>query len=147
MGREMGKSLQSVQSQLRMVFLPRDIGMLSNSSICRGFLLALLTSGVSAQTPTAVASGNYECWGNGAARLLLNFKVTGKDRYSDPEGKERGSFVFDPVTGAIAFKGGHLDGVMPKGFTTIYHEPRKIPTVSFRSARGAEASFCERAGR
>lgn len=24
-----------------------------------------------------------------------------------------------------------------------YHEPKKRPTVSFRSAGGAEASFCE----
>ena len=37
-------------------------------------------------------------------QVQLNFKVTGKSSYSDPEGKERGSFVYDPLSGAIAFK-------------------------------------------
>ena len=46
-----------------------------------------------AQSPAAVAPGNYECWGNGSARMLLNFKVTGKDRYTDPDVKVRGSFI------------------------------------------------------
>jgi hypothetical protein len=104
----------------------------------------LLCSSAWAQPPAAVAQGNYECWGNGAPRLLLNFKVTAKDQYSDPAGKERGKFVYMPATGSIEFKGGHLDDVMPKGFTSIYHEPKNLPTVSFRSGRGAEASFCER---
>ena len=102
-----------------------------------------LCSAVQAQAPAAVAQGNYECWGNGSPRLLLNFKVTGKDRYTDPEGKEKGSFAYNAANGGITFKGGHLDGVMPTGFTSVYHEKNKRPTVSFRSARGAEASFCE----
>ena len=97
-----------------------------------------------AQSPASVAPGNYECWGNGSARMLLNFKVTGKNTYTSADGKEKGTFNYDPSSGAITFKGGHLDGVMPKGFTSVYHEPKKRPTVSFRSARGAEASFCER---
>ena len=97
-----------------------------------------------AQSPAAVAQGSYECWGNGSPRLLLNLKVTGKDRYTDPEGKQKGTFAYNPANGAITFKGGHLDGVMPTGFTSIYHEPKGKPTVSFRSGRGAEASFCER---
>ncbi len=108
-----------------------------------GLGAALLCSNVWAQSPSSVAQGSYECWGNGSPRLLLNFKVTGKDRYTDPAGKERGSFTYNSGSGAITFKGGHLDGVMPTGFTAIYHEPKKRPTVSFRSSRGAEASFCE----
>ena len=111
----------------------RAIATLATLSACTAF----------AQAPAAVAQGKYECWGNGSPRMLLNFNVTGKDRYTDPEGKQKGSFTYNPSNGAIAFKGGHLDGVMPNGFTSVYHEPKKRPTVSFRSARGAEASFCE----
>ena len=70
---------------------------------------SLLCSQAWALPPSAVAQGNYECWGNGAPRLLLNFKVTAKDQYSDPSGKERGKFVYLPGTGSIEFKGGHLD--------------------------------------
>ena len=103
----------------------------------------LIVGSAHAQSPASVATGSYECWGNGSPRMLLNFKVTGKNTYSDPNGKEKGTFAYDPASGAITFKGGHLDGVMPKGFTSVYHEPKKRPTVSFRSARGAEASFCE----
>ncbi len=112
-----------------------------------GLMAGLVAAQVCAQPPASVAQGNYECWGNGSPRLLLNFKVTGKDRYTDPDGKERGSFSYDTGAGAIAFKGGHLDGVMPNGFTSIYHENKNKPTVSFRSARGSEASFCERVGK
>ena len=112
-----------------------------------GMGAVVMFSNVWAQSPASVAQGSYECWGNGSARMLLNFKVSGKDRYTDPEGKERGSFAYNQSTGAITFKGGHLDGVMPIGFTSIYHEPKTRPTVSFRSARGAEASFCGRAGK
>ena len=112
-----------------------------------GCLLSLMVPPARAAPPAAVATGSYECWGHGTARLLLNFKVTGKSNYSDPDGKERGSFVYDSASGAIAFKGGHLDGVMPTGFTSVYHESKNVPTVSFRSGRGAEASFCERAGK
>lgn len=93
--------------------------------------------------PVTVAQGSYECWGNGSPRMLLNFKILGKDRYANEDGDQRGAFSYDSVSGRISFKGGHLDGVMPNGFTTNYHETNGKPTVSFRSARGAEASFCE----
>ena len=106
--------------------------------------VACLPSIAAAQAPKAVAQGSYECWGNGSPRLLLNFKVAGNGKYSDPEGKQQGSFNYDAKSGAIAFKGGHLDGVMPTGFTSVYHENKNRPTVSFRSGRGAEASFCEK---
>ena len=36
-------------------------------------------------------------------QVQLNFKVTGKSSYRDPEDKERGSLVCDPLAGAIAF--------------------------------------------
>lgn len=47
---------------------------------------------LTAAVPASVAEGSYECWGNAprlAPRLMLNFKVTGKDRYTDPDGKGR----------------------------------------------------------
>ena len=112
-----------------------------------GLATSLLAAHVLAQPPASVAQGNYECWGNGSPRLLLNFKVTGRDRYTDPDAKERGSFAYDTGSGAITFNGGHLDGVMPNGFTSVYHENKNKPTVSFRSARGSESSFCERVGK
>lgn len=39
---------------------------------------------------------------------------------------------------------GRLAEAMPAGFTAVDHEKNGRPTVSFRSARGSEASFCER---
>jgi hypothetical protein len=62
-----------------------------------------------------VATGNYECWAHGSARMLLNFKVTGPGKYSNPDGEKSGTFTYNANTGAIAFSGGHLDGVMPAG--------------------------------
>lgn len=89
-----------------------------------------------------VALGDYECWANGSARMLLNFKVTTAGQYTASDGS-RSSFSHDPATGQIVFKG-YLAESMPNGYTTKYHEPKGRPTVSFRSARGSEASFCER---
>lgn len=100
-----------------------------------------------AAAPAKVAAGAYECWGNGAPRMLLNFNILDDSRYGNEDGNERGAFGYDSAGGRITFKGGHLDGAMPNGFTAIYHEPKGRPTVSFRSARGAEASFCERVKR
>ena len=96
------------------------------------------------QAPPKVATGSYECWANGAARLLMNFTIKDGTRYTDSEGKP-GTYSYDASSGKIAFKGGMLDGVMPAGFTSIYHEPKGKPTVSYRSGRGAEAAFCEKA--
>jgi hypothetical protein len=90
-----------------------------------------------------VAQGNYLCWAHRQARLLMNFKVTGANSYSDPEGKRRGAIAYNASTGAISFKGGHLDGVMPPGFTSVYHEKNSVPTVIFRGSSGGEASFCQ----
>lgn len=110
--------------------------------------VALLTGSavpVSA-APAKVAGGTYECWANGAARMLLNFKVTGDGRYSNEDGNEKGRFAYDVGSGQVTFMGGHLDGAMPDGYKAIYHEDHRRPTVSFRSARGSEAAFCERPG-
>ena len=90
-----------------------------------------------------IATGSYECWANSRPRLLLNFKISAGGRYTDSEDKP-GSYSFDPATGRIAFKGGMLDGVMPKGFYSIYHEPQGHPTVSYRNSGGSEVSFCEK---
>jgi hypothetical protein len=72
---------------------------------------------------------------------LLNFKVTGAGRYTAYDGSP-GTFSFDPGSKAIRFTG-YLADAMPKGFTTIYHAPHGIPTVSFRGPGGSEASFCQ----
>ena len=108
-------------------------------------LLGLSTACLAGAPPGKVASGVYECWAFSSPRPLLNFKVVGSGQYTSPEG-ERGAFSFDAASGRITFKGGHLDGAMPDGFVAVYHEPGGRPTVSFRSARGSEASFCERIG-
>lgn len=92
----------------------------------------------------AVRLGDYECWAFNRARMGLNFSILSAARYKDSEGKT-GSFTYDAASERIAFQGGLLDGGMPKGFYSIYHEPHGIPTVSFRSSGGSEASFCERA--
>jgi hypothetical protein len=91
----------------------------------------------------AVATGAYECWAFNTARSNLNFTVTGPGSYRAADGSS-GGFTFDPGSGRITFTG-YLADVLPEGFTTVYHEPKGHPTVSFRR-RGAEASFCERVG-
>jgi hypothetical protein len=44
----------------------------------------------------------------------------------------------------MKIKSGHHDGVLPTGFTSVYHEKNNKPTVSFRGRSGSEAQFCER---
>lgn len=100
-----------------------------------------------AQSPAAVAAGSYECWAHNTPRMLMNFKVTGAGKYSNADGNKHGSFTYTPATGLVVWKGGHLDGAMPDGFTAVYHETNKKPTVSFRGRSGSEAQFCERVNR
>lgn len=100
-------------------------------------------SAAPAARPAAVAAGDYECWAFNTARMDLNFSITGEGRYRDAEGKS-GRYTYDAASGRIAFQGGLLQSAMPEGFYSIYSEPKGFPTVSFRSARGTEASFCER---
>lgn len=97
-----------------------------------------------AQSPKSVALGSYECWAWGQARMLMNFKVTSDKRYTNEDGKKKGDYAYSSSTGLITFKGGHLDGILPKGFTAVYHEKNNKPTVSFRGSSGSEAQFCER---
>ncbi|MGE0715697.1 MAG: hypothetical protein AB7P02_09650 [Alphaproteobacteria bacterium] len=93
----------------------------------------------------AVATGSYECWANGQARMLMNFTVTGAGAYRASDGSN-GRFTLSPATGAVAFTG-YMKDVMPDGFVAVYHEKNGKPTVSFRSPRGSEAAFCEKAAR
>lgn len=92
--------------------------------------------------PAKVAMGSYECWANGQARMLLNFKIKSATQYTGSDDKP-GNYSYDSHSGKITFKGGSLDGAMPDGYVSIYHEQKGQPTVSFRSPRGAEASFCQ----
>jgi hypothetical protein len=98
----------------------------------------------SQKAPSKVAVGSYECWANGAPRLLTNFEIKDGTKYTDSDGKA-GTYSYDASSGRITFEGGALDGVMPAGFVSVYHEAKAKPTVSYRSARGAEAAFCEKA--
>jgi hypothetical protein len=91
----------------------------------------------------SVVPGNYECWAFSTARMNLNFTVTAPGKYRASDGSTS-TFTFEPATGLVTFAG-YLKDAMPSGFTAIYHEPRGTPTVSFRSPRGSEASFCEKA--
>lgn len=107
--------------------------------------LALLVA-----TPAAVAAppgggvpvGSYECWANGAARMGMNFRVTGPGSYRNDSGPGR---LAVGAGGRLTLTGPMLES-MPTGFIAVYHAPGGRPTVSFRSPRGAEAAFCERAG-
>ncbi len=99
----------------------------------------------SANNSLTPPKGDYECWGNGEARLLMNFTVLPGNQYRDSEGKI-GALTVAP-DGKVSFKGGMLDGAMPNGFYVVYHTPKNHPTFSFRSARGSEAQFCESAAR
>jgi len=96
-----------------------------------------------AATPgQGVAVGDYQCWANGQARMLLNFSVLSANQYRDSEGKT-GAFTIDPSNGRMAFKGGSLDGFLPAGFYAMYHTPQGRPTVSFRNSGGSEVTFCQ----
>jgi hypothetical protein len=106
------------------------------------FVLPLILPAALPAAPASVAKGKYECWANGQARLLLNFSIDSASAYTDSDSK-KGSFTYDPASGRIAFKGGMLEDAMPKGFYSVYEVRGKTPTVSFRSPRGSEASFCE----
>jgi hypothetical protein len=89
-----------------------------------------------------VTAGAYDCWANGEARPLMNFTVRAGGRYVGADGKA-GTYRLDAATQRITFSGGALDGVMPSGFSAIYHLAQGRPTVSFRGRGGGEAAFCE----
>ena len=99
------------------------------------------------QAPAAaagtVATGKYECWANGEARPALNFTIRSVAQYVGSDGKP-GTYSFAADSGRITFQGGFLAGAMPEGFYYIYHVPQGRPTLSIRSSRGSEASFCQK---
>jgi hypothetical protein len=111
----------------------------------RTCIVATLFAGLAAPTqaapPAAVRAGAYECWANGYARMNMNFTVTGAGSYRNESGVGRLSVG---PGGRLQLTGPMLES-MPDGFVAVYHEPNGTPTVSFRSPRGAEAAFCERA--
>jgi hypothetical protein len=110
-------------------------------------LLTCAALPAAAAAPAKVVAGAYACWAHGAARMLLNFKVTGDKRYTNEDGDEKGEFVYDPSSGLISFKGGHLDGAMPDGFTAVYQDRKGRHVLSFRGRSGGEAAFCEHQAR
>ena len=107
-------------------------------------LAVLLVAPATAQAPARVAIGSYECWANGRAGMLLNFKITSATAYTDSDDRP-GTYSHTPSTTRITFKGGALEGVNPQGFYTIYPEPNKKPNVNFRNATAGEISFFEKA--
>jgi hypothetical protein len=89
-----------------------------------------------------VTAGRYECRGKGQTRLLLNFTALSSSQYTGSDRKP-GTYSCDPATTRVTFKTGSLAGAMPAGFYAVYSAPQSRPTVSFRSPRGSEASFCQ----
>ena len=98
-------------------------------------------AGAGMVVPSTVRTGAYECWAFNRPRLLLNFTVTGSGKYTASDGS-KSTFNYDAATGQVSFNG-YLKDSMPAGYTTVYHEPKGMATVSFRSARAVEVSFCE----
>lgn len=88
-----------------------------------------------------VAQGDYECWANGQARMLMNFTITAPGEYTASDGST-GTFDYDPSTGVITFTG-YMRDIMLDTWVVNYHEQGGVPTVSYVSDRGAEAAFCE----
>ena len=72
----------------------------------------------------------------------MNFSVRSSNQYTGSDGKP-GDYSYDAASTRVIFKTGALNGVMPEGFYAVYYAPGGRPTVSFRSARGSEASFCQ----
>lgn len=95
--------------------------------------------------PGGVPVGTYECWANGSARMNMNFRVTSPGTYTKTGGGSGGGRMAVGPGGRLTLTGTMMES-MPAGFIAVYHAPGGHPTVSFRSPRGAEAAFCERAG-
>jgi hypothetical protein len=95
---------------------------------------------VQSASAASMAMGSYECWGNGEARLLMNFTVTGSGTY---KGSDDSIGHFTLTGNRVNFTSGSLNGVMPDGFVANYVMRQGVPTVSFVGPSGAEAQFCE----
>jgi len=116
----------------------------------RGFMnrivLALAVAGaslaaVSSANAASMAMGSYECWGNGEARMLMNFKVTGANSYIGSD-NSKGTYTLGQGN-KVNFTSGSLNGVMPDGFTATYVIRQGVPVVTFVGPSGAEAQYCE----
>lgn len=90
-----------------------------------------------------VAAGDYQCWANGQARPLMNFKALGNGQYRDNEG-HLGKLSVNASDGHVMFNGGNLDGFEAMGYRAVYSAPGGRPTVSFRNSGGSEVQFCQR---
>jgi hypothetical protein len=77
-----------------------------------------------------VPPGNYECWYFTRAQPGLSFTVNGGGAYTDVDGKK----------GSIAL--GNDGGGAHDGSNAVY-KAGNPPTISFVSAGGAEAAFCQ----
>lgn len=94
---------------------------------------------------TAPELGNYECYafsgGRMQTRMGLNFSITGVSSYKGVDGKA-GTFAVDGRTGAMAFRGGALDGQHAKyeGRTA-----KHLASVNFVNSRGEMGAECDRA--
>src|ERR1051326_2260337 len=93
-------------------------------------------------TGASVALGQYQCWGNGQARPLLNFTALANGQYRDNEG-HIGKMNVAPATGRVVFSGGTVEGFLPSGYYAVYYAPGGRPTVSFRNSGGSEVQFCQ----
>lgn len=91
----------------------------------------------------SVEPGAYECWSSNRANLTLNFTIRGPGQYTGFDGKP-GTFTMDAGSGRMTFKGGFLDGAIPRGYTPVYGKPHGHPTVSIRNKDGSETAFCEK---
>jgi hypothetical protein len=73
--------------------------------------MALVIAGAvgPAAAQTGLKTGEYACFGSGGRILIgLGFKVQAGGRYTDLDGKNRGTYS---VSGdQVTFRGGHLDG-------------------------------------
>lgn len=62
------------------------------------------------KTSASLKIGEYACTGSGGRMMIgLGFKITSASRYTDLDGKRRGTFSI--AGGKITFRGGHLEGV------------------------------------
>lgn len=100
--------------------------------VVAAFLIGLPVASANAQIPV----GEYECWFFSRPQMLLNFKITGPNSYTDSEGT-RGSYSLG-ANNQITFRGGGHDG------SRAVYKNITPPTVSFIGTSG-EAAFCERA--
>ena len=73
-------------------------------------------------------SGERECYGAGGRALIgLGFRVNPDGTYTDVDGKSRGRYAADAVSGTLTFTGGHLGGQVGRA---MGHGRYKIGTTT-----------------